>query len=89
MVDRPSTSRVGRPRTRSAHQTPCIPIIPRSKSTHASKTTDSSGKVKQTPARSRQVRVISQPEPIVIDRDSDNSDLEFPFIQQNYLIFLL
>ena len=40
---------------------------------------DSSRKVKQIPMRSRQVRVISQPKPIVIDRDSDNSDLELPF----------
>ena len=59
MAGRPSTStsRVGRPRTKSAHQTPCVPVgkpkvgRPRSKSAHASKITDSSKrpKGKKTP----------------------------------------
>ena len=61
MVDRPSTStsRVGRPRTKSVHQTPHVPLgkpkvgRPRSKSAHASKVTDSSKKPKgkKTPGR--------------------------------------
>ena len=50
MANRPSTytSRVGRPRTKSAHQTLCVlagkPKVgrPRSMSAHASKVTDSS-----------------------------------------------
>ena len=54
MADRPSTSRsgVGRPRTKSVHQTPYVPLgrptggRPRSKSAHASKVTDSSKKPK-------------------------------------------
>ena len=54
MADRPSTStlRVGRPRTKSAHQTPHVPLgkpkvgRPRSKSAHTSKVTDSSKKPK-------------------------------------------
>ena len=45
MADRPSTStsRAGRPRTKSVHQTPCVPVgkpkvgRPKSKSAHASK----------------------------------------------------
>ena len=48
MADRPSTSTSGqgRPRTTSAHQTPCVLVKPkvgrpRSKSAHASKITDS------------------------------------------------
>ena len=59
MADRPSTSasRVGRPRTRSVHQTPHVLGSkvgrPRSKSAHASKITESSKKtkVKKTPAK--------------------------------------
>ena len=55
MADRPSTStsRVGRPRTKSAHQTPCVPVgkpkvgRARSKTAHASKITDSSKKPKR------------------------------------------
>ena len=54
MEDRPSTStsRAGRPRTKSVHQTPHVPVgkpkvcRPRSKSAHASKVTDSSKKSK-------------------------------------------
>ena len=54
MADRPSTStsRVGRPRTKSANQTPCVLVgklqvgRPRSKSAHASNITDSSKKPK-------------------------------------------
>ena len=54
MADRSSTStsRVGRPRTKSAHQTPCVLVEkpkvgrPRSKSALASKITDSSKKPK-------------------------------------------
>ena len=52
MADKPptSTSRVGRPRTKSVHQTPCAPLGKpkagrlRSKSSHPSKVTDSSKK---------------------------------------------
>ena len=50
MADRPtaSASRVGSPRTRSAHQTPCVPSSkvggPRSKSVHKSKVKDSAKK---------------------------------------------
>ena len=90
MADRPSTStsRVGRPRSRSVHQTPCVPLVkpkvgrPRSKSAHASKITDSSKntKVKKTPGRPpKQVKVVPSPEQKVIEIDSDNSDREFPF----------
>ena len=59
MTDRPSpsTSRVGRPRTRSTHQSLQVLVVkpkvgrPRSKSAHASKITDSSKntKVKKMP----------------------------------------
>ena len=54
MADRPttSTSRQGRSRTRSAHQTPHVPVKPeagrpRSKSAHASKIRDSSLKQRE------------------------------------------
>ena len=58
MSDRPATSasRVGRPRTRSVHQTPHVVGskvgMPRSKSAYASNITESSKntKVKKTPA---------------------------------------
>ena len=88
MADRSSTStsRVGRPRTKSAHQTPCVPLgkpkvgRPRSKSAHASKATDSSKKQKgkKTPGRPpKQVKVIEKK---VIDIDADNlEEVEFPF----------
>ena len=89
MADRPSTSasRVGRLRSRSVHQTPCVPVVgtkvgrPRSKSAHASKITDSSKKtkLKKTPAKLKQVKVGPPPESRVIEIDSDNSDIEFPF----------
>ena len=90
MADRPSTStsRVGRPRTRSVHQTPHVLVVkpkvgrPRSKSAHASKITDSSKntKVKKIPGRPpKQVEVVPPPEQRVIEIDSDNSDIEFPF----------
>ena len=85
MTDRPSTStsRQGRPRTRSVHQTPHVPVKskvgrPRSKSAHASKITDSSlkQKGKKTPGRHpKQVIVIPQLEQRVIE----NSGIKFPF----------
>ena len=67
MADRPSTSasRVGRPRTRLAHQPSHVPVVkpngsrPRSKSAHASKITESSmnTKVKKTSVKPpKQVR---------------------------------
>ena len=88
MADRPSTStsRVGRPKTKSVHQTPCVllgkPKVGRlrSKSAHASKVTESSKKPKgkKTPGRPpKQVKLI---EKRVIEIDSDNSEeVEFPF----------
>ena len=91
MADRPSasTSRVGRPRTKSAHQTPCVLVgkpkvgRPRSKSAHASKITDSSKKTKgkKTPGRPpKQVKVVPLPEHrVIIETDSDNSGIDFPF----------
>ena len=90
MADKPSISpsRVGRPRTRSAHQTPCVFVAgsnvgsPRSKSAHASKITESSKKtkVRKTPTKPpKQVKVAPPPEPRIIEIDSDNSDIEFPF----------
>ena len=89
MADRPftSASRVGRSRTRSAHQTSHLLAVgskvgrPRSKSGHASKITDTSKKtkVKKTPAKPKQVKVAPLPEPRVVEIDSDNSDIEFPF----------
>ena len=93
MVDRPSTStsRVGRPRTKSVHQTPCVlvgkPKVGRTrcKSAHASKITDSSKKPKgkKTPGRPpKQVKVVPPPKKKVIEIDSDNSEeIEFPFHQ--------
>ena len=90
MADRLSTSTttVGRPRTKSTHQTPCVPLgkpkvgRPRSKSAHASKVTDSSKKPKgkKTPGRPpKQVKVVPI-EKRVIEIDSDNSEgVEFPF----------
>ena len=88
MADRPSTSaaRVGRPRTRSAHQTPCVVGskvgMPRSKSAHSSNISDSSSKtkVKKTPTNpTKQVKVVPLLEPRVIEIESDSSDIEFPF----------
>ena len=88
MADRPSTSaaRVGRPRTRSVHQTPHVVGSkvgrPMSKSAHSSKITDSSKKtkVKKTPVKpTKQVKIVPPPEPRVIEIESDNSDIEFPF----------
>ena len=89
MADRSSTStsRQGRPRTRSACQTPHVLVKPkvgrpRSKSAHASKISDSSlkPKGKKTPGRPpKQVRVVPQPEERVIEIHSDNLDIEFPF----------
>ena len=80
MVDRPSTStsRAGRPRTKSAHQTPCVllgkPKVgrPRSKSALAGKVTDSSKKQKgkKTPGRPpKQVKVVPSIEKRVIEID--------------------
>ena len=93
MADRPSTStsRAGRPRTKSVHQTPCVPVgkpkvgRPRSKSAHASKVTDSSKKPKgkKTPGRPpKQVKVVPPIEKRVIEIDSGNlEEIEFPFHQ--------
>ena len=81
MADRPSTSpsRAGRPRTKSAHQTPCVQLgakpkvgRPRSKSAHASKVTESSKKPKgrKTPGRPpKQVKLIEKK---VVEINSDN-----------------
>ena len=92
MADRPSisTSIVGRPRTKSACQTPHVSVgkpkvgRPRSKSVHASKITDSSKKQKgkKTPGRPpKQVKVVPT-EKRVIEIDSDNSEeVEFSFYQ--------
>ena len=92
MTDRPSTStsRMGRPRTKSAHQTPCVSVgkpkvgRPRLKSVHTSKITDSSKKQKgkKTPGRPpKQVKVVPI-EKRVIEIDSDNlEEIEFPFYQ--------
>ena len=55
---------------------------PRSKSAHVSKITESSKKtkVKKTPAKPpKQVKVAPPLEVRVIKIDSDNSDIEFPF----------
>ena len=78
MADRPSTStsRVGRPRTKSVHQTPHVLVgkpktgRPRSESAHASKITDSSMKQKgkKTPSRPpKKVKVVPLPERKVIE----------------------
>ena len=88
MAERPSTSaaRVGRPGPRLVHQTPHVVGSkvgrPRSKSVHTSKITDSSikEKVKKTPTKpTKQVKVAPPLEPRVIEIESDNSDIEFPF----------
>ena len=91
MADRPSTStsRAGRPRTKSVHQTLCVPVgkpkvgRPRSMSAHASKITDSSikPKGKKTPGRPpKQVKVVLPTEKGVIEIDSDNlEEIEFLF----------
>ena len=90
MVDRSSTStsKVERPRTKSAHRTPCVPLGKpkvgrhRSKFAHASKVTDSSKKPKgkKTPGRPpKQVKLVPI-EKRVIEIDSDNlEEVEFPF----------
>ena len=76
MADRPSASasRVGRPRTRSEHQTPHVPVAPkvgrpRSKSIFQSKVKDSTKKnlvkqksVKATPPLEQDVIVVIDPE---------------------------
>ena len=92
MADRPSTStsRAGRPRTKSAHQTPRVLVEkpkvgrPRSKSAYASKVTESSKKPKgkKTPGRPpKQVKLIAA-EKKVIEIDSDNlEEVDFPFHQ--------
>ena len=93
MADRPSTStsRVGSPRTKLAHQTPCVLVgkpkvgRPRSKSACTSKITESSKKTKgkKTPGRPpKQVKVVPLHEKRVIEIDSDNSDIELPFYQE-------
>ena len=89
MADRPSTSasRVGRPRTRSAHQLPCVLVVGskvsrfRFKSAHANKITDTSKKtkVKKTPVNPKQAKVAPLLEQRVIEIYYDNSDIEFPF----------
>ena len=73
-----SASRVGRPRTRSAHQTPCIPSSkvggPRSKSVYKSKVKDSA---KKTPTKQKSVKPtppLGQDVVVVIDPE----DQEFP-----------
>ena len=92
MADRLSTStlRVGRPRTKSVYQTPCVLVEkpkvdrPRSKSALASKITDSSKKPKgkRNPRRPpKQVKAVPI-ERRVIEIDSDNSEgVEFLFHQ--------
>ena len=89
MADRPSTStsRAGMPRTKSAHQTPCVPLgakpkvgRPRSMSAHAGKTTESSKKPKGKKTPSRPPKQVKLTEKKVIEIDSDNSeDVDFPF----------
>ena len=83
MADRPSTSasRVGRPRTRSVHQTPCVPSSkvggPRSKLVYKSKVKDSA---KKAPGKLKSVRPISSVDQdivAVIDPE-DQEDEEFP-----------
>ena len=83
MADRPSTStsRVGRPRTRSAHQTPHVLLSkvgrPRSKLVYKPKVKDSA---KKAPAKQKLVRHISpvdQDVVVVIDPE-DQEDKEFP-----------
>ena len=79
MADRPSASRVGRPRTKSVHQTSHIPVgkpkVGRhmSESAHTSKVRDSSKKTKgkKTPGRPpKQVKVVPiQEKKRVIDTD--------------------
>ena len=73
------------------HQTPCVPVgkpkvgRPRSKSAQASKITDSSNKTKgkKTPGRPpKQVKLVPLPEKRGIEIDSDNSEIEFPFHQE-------
>ena len=91
MADRPSTSaaRVGKPRTRSAHQTPHVVGSkvgrPKSKSAHTSKITESSKKTKakKTDTKpTKQVKVVPPPEPRVLEIDSDNLDIKLPFHQE-------
>ena len=79
MADRPSASasRVGRPRMRSAHQTPHVPSSkvggPRSKSVYKSKVKDSA---KKTPTKQKSVRPTPPlgQDVVVIDPE----DHEFP-----------
>ena len=77
MADRPtaSTSRVDRPRMRSAHQTPCVLKVdrPRSKSVYKSKVKESA---KKTPAKQKLVRSTLHLEQKVVVIDPE--DQEFP-----------
>ena len=78
MADRPtaSTSGVGRPRTRSVHQTPCVPEVgrPRSKSVFQSKI---KGSAKKNPTK-QTVKPILQLEQQDIVVVIDPEEQEFP-----------
>ena len=82
MADRPSisASRVGRPRTRSAHLTPHVPSSkvcgPRSKSVYKSKVKDSA---KKAPAKQKSVRPIppADQDVIVVIDPEDQEEQEF------------
>ena len=77
MADRlsTSTSRVGRPRTKSEHQTSCVllgkPKVgrPRSKSAHASKVTESCKKPKGKKTSGRPPKQVKLVEKKVIEID--------------------
>ena len=81
MADRPSTSvsRVGRPRTRSAHQTPHVSSSkvggPRSKSVYKSKVKDSAEKASAKQKPVRPIPVGDQDIVVVIDPE-DQEDQE-------------
>ena len=85
MADKPSTSvsRVGRPRTRSAHQISHAPSSkvsgPRSKSVYKSKIKDSAKKVPANQKSVRPISLVDQDIVVVIDL-KDQGDQEFPLL---------
>ena len=93
MADRPPApaSRVGRPRTRSAQQSPCVPEPkvgrPRSKSVCQPKVKEISKKnpTKQKPGKTT---LPLEPNVVVVNPAEQPVDLDFPIQQISYQISL-
>ena len=83
-IDPPApASRVGRPRTRSVHQFPCVPASkvgrPRSKSVYQPKVKEVS---KKNPTKQKSVKTtppLEQNVVVVIDPEEQLEDLDFPY----------